>query len=123
MVWVLYAIGLIGIACGTSVIIYTDESKKVLSNVMVGSKRMLLAVVAVAVGVLLIMAASKTQHRGFVIFLGVLAMAKGGFIAVNPKQLYDRVADWYLTMASDETYRLHGIIMMVLCTILLSWIS
>jgi uncharacterized protein YjeT (DUF2065 family) len=123
MVWFLYAIGLIGIAGGTSVILYTDESKKVLTNVMAGSKRMLLAGLAAAVGVLLIMAASKTQHRGFVIFLGILAVAKAGFIIFNPKQLYDQVADWYLTMASDETYRLHGIVLLVLCTILLSWTS
>jgi uncharacterized protein YjeT (DUF2065 family) len=123
MNWFLYAIGLIGIASGTSVILYTDEAKKVLANVMAGNKRMFLAVVAGAVGVLLIMASSHTQHRGFVIFLGILAIAKGGFIVLNPKQLYDKVADWYLSMASDQTYRLHGIILLVLCTIFLSWVS
>jgi uncharacterized protein YjeT (DUF2065 family) len=71
---------------------------------------------------LLIISFTASQNRWFIILLGVVALLKGAFVFVNPKGFYDLFARWYVDTASDQTYRLFGIIAIILGTTLVSWI-
>jgi uncharacterized protein YjeT (DUF2065 family) len=52
-----------------------------------------------------------------------MAVIKGGIIFFNPKNLYDEMMNWYLNSLSDQTYRFFGIVMIIIGTAVLSWIS
>ena len=54
--------------------------------------------------------------------LGILAMAKGVFIFLNPAGLWDQLTVWYTEKISDQTYRLFGIIALILGTAICSWV-
>jgi uncharacterized protein YjeT (DUF2065 family) len=51
-----------------------------------------------------------------------MAIIEGGIIFLIPKNVYDELMDWYLNSASDQTYRLFGILSLVLGSAILSWI-
>jgi len=118
----LYVITLVWIVAGVCLILYTPETRRISDKALNAVDRRLLAVVPALVGILLIVAATHTRNAWFVRLLGVIAVAKGGFVFFNPKGLYDEVARWYLQSASDQTFRFFGIVSLVLATAVMSWI-
>jgi uncharacterized protein YjeT (DUF2065 family) len=74
-------------------------------------------------GVLLFISASWSLHSWFLRMLGIIAVIKGGIIFFNPKNLYDEMMKWYLNTLSDQTYRFFGIVLIIIGTAVLSWIS
>ena len=118
----LYVVSVLWIAMGSCSILYTVECRKVLTNLLKGLDRRVLAFLPGLFGILFMAAASQTRNPGVIRLLGLLAVAKGGFIFANPQGLYDQVAEWYLDKASDQTYRFFGIISLILGTAVLSWI-
>jgi uncharacterized protein YjeT (DUF2065 family) len=122
MKWFLYALGLIWISFGVGFIIYSSESKRILKSVVANLDRRILSSLTVIFGVLIVISASESRHPGFIRLIGILAVFKGGFIFWNPQNLYDKTLDWYLNSVSDQTFRLFGIITLILGTVILSWI-
>ncbi len=118
----LYAITLLWIIAGACFILYTPETRRVSAKILNAVDRRFLAVVPVLLGILLIVAAAQTRNIWFVRLLGVIAVAKGGFVFFNPKGLYEEVARWYLESASDQTFRFFGIVSLILATAVMSWI-
>jgi hypothetical protein len=84
--------------------------------------RRVLAVLPAVLGVLLVVAASESRNAWFVRLIGIIGLAKSGFIFSNPKGFYDQMMDWYLDQASDQTFRFFGIVALILGTALFSWI-
>lgn len=122
MEWILYAISLIWVAIGSGTILYTTECRNLIGQLTNGVDRRIVAIPPAVVGILLIISFTASQNRWFVILLGVIAVLKGVFVFVNPKGYYDQCAGWYVNTASDQTYRLFGIIAILLGTTLMSWI-
>jgi len=118
----LYAYSVLCIGLGSCLVLYTTESRKVLGNMLMGVDRRFLAPLPAVFGILLILAASHARNAGFIRLLGFIGVAEGGFIFANPKGLYEQVSDWLLNSASDQTFRLFGIISLILGTAILSWI-
>jgi hypothetical protein len=118
----LYAITLLWIIVGACFILYTPETRRISEKILKALDRRFLALVPAVVGILLIVAATQTRNVWFVRFLGVIALAKGGFVFFNPKELYDELSRWYLESASDQTYRFFGIVSLILATAVMSWI-
>jgi uncharacterized protein YjeT (DUF2065 family) len=54
--------------------------------------------------------------------IGFLAVIEGGIIFLIPENLYDGLVDWYINLASDQIYRVFGIISIAFGTVVLSWI-
>lgn len=98
----LYAISFLWIALGSCFVLYTTEGRKVIRSMLRGIDRRFLS--------------------WFIRLLGVIAVAKGGFIFANPKGFYDQITNWYLDTASDQTFRFFGIVSLILGTAVLSWI-
>lgn len=123
MKWFLFLVSLLWIAAGSGYILYTRSFREVMGKLVNGVNEKIIAGLAVVFGILFIFSASHTSHSGFIIFLGIVALAKGVFIFLDPKGYWQTVKTWYIDQASDQTFRLFGIIALILGTALFSWIS
>ena len=122
MKWFLYAMSLIWIAFGAWAILYTDETKAFYKRLINEADHRIVSVLPFIGGILFLFAASASRNPAFIRFIGILALVKGVFIFWNPNNLYDEVAKWFSNTVSDQTFRLFGIISLVLGTAVLSWI-
>jgi uncharacterized protein YjeT (DUF2065 family) len=120
--WFLYAFSLIWISFGAGLIIYTRETKSVIKSLVTNLNHRILSALPAIFGVILIIAAPESRHSWFIRFIGILAVLKGGFIFLNPQNLYNKTVDWYLNSVSNQTFRFFGIITLILGTVILSWI-
>lgn len=123
MKWFLYAISFLWITAGSLSIIYTTESRNVMKRLFDKTDRKILSVFPAIIGILLFISASWSLHSWFLRMLGIMAVIKGGIIFFNPKNLYDEVMNWYLNSLSDQTYRFFGIVLIIIGTAVLSWVS
>ena len=119
----LYLISLLWIGAGAGYILYTQKFREVYGNLIKGANEKLIAGLAVLFGIIFIFGAPLTRHSGFIVFLGMIALAKGVFIFFDPKGYWQKIKNWLVDEASDQTFRLFGIIALVLGTALFSWIS
>jgi uncharacterized protein YjeT (DUF2065 family) len=122
MKWVLYVISLIWVGSGVWFILYTEQSRNILTKAVNKAYDFLWALLAAIIGVLLIMAAPESRNMWFIVLLGILAAIKGLVIFFNPRNTYQRIKHWYLYDASDQMYRFFGIIILVLGIAVFSWI-
>ena len=122
MKWFLFAVSLAWIVVGSCSILYTDEFRQSMRQMFEEMDRRVLAVLPFMAGLLFLWAAPASRNAWFIRLLGITAMIKGGFIFANPNNLYEKITDWYLNSASDQTYRFYGIMALILGTAVLSWI-
>jgi len=122
MKWILFALSLLWVTAGGWVILYTHPSRQRLKTLVERMGRLPLGIAAIVVGVLVIVAARGSYNAGFIAALGLLALIKGALFVWNPRDIYARAMQWSFTAASDQTYRLAGVILLVLGTALFSWI-
>ena len=118
---ILYAFSLVYIAAGVCMILYTEETRNVFRRlVQMGFKAM--SAVAFVMGLLLILAASASHYPWFLRVIGILALAEGVLMIINPQDIMDKIYAWYLEQASDQTFRATGIVTVIFGTALISWI-
>ncbi len=122
MKWFLYAISLFWVAIGCCTILYTIETRNVLKNIFNKIDRKIISVFEVIMGILLVVSATTSHHSWLIRLIGFMAVIEGVVIFYIPKNLYDELIDWYLNSVSDQTYRLFGIMSIILGTAVLSWI-
>ncbi len=120
MKWFLYLISFCWIAAGSCFILYTIQCRDLLKNVL--SYEKIIAASAIIIGFLLIISAFQAQGFWFIVLLGIIATGKGFFVIFNPKNSFDNIRNWYLNTASDQTYRLFGIITIVIGIAMITWI-
>jgi uncharacterized protein YjeT (DUF2065 family) len=122
MKWIMYAISLFCIAFGCWFILYTKETRHFVKSLFYKVDRKILAAFEAIMGILLLFSATASYHPWFIRLIGLLAVLEGGLIFLIPKNLYDELINWYVNSASDNTYRLFGIISIIFGTVFLSWI-
>ena len=122
MKWFLYAVSIIWVAIGCCTILYVNESRNVLRNIFNKIDRKILSTFEAIMGILLVVSATASHHSWLIRLIGFMAVIEGVIIFFIPKNLYDELIDWYLNSASDQTYRLFGIVTLILGTAVLSWI-
>jgi uncharacterized protein YjeT (DUF2065 family) len=119
---ILYAFSLIYIAAGVCMILYTDETRNMFKRlVQMGLKAM--SVIAAAMGLLLILAASASHYPWVLRIIGLVALAEGVLLFINPQDIMGKIYDWFLEQASEQTFRATGIITVIFGTALISWIA
>lgn len=121
MQYIVYLLGFAWIAAGAMAILYPEDYKAYFNGLLTRLNRIWLAMIPAVFGLLLLIAASSTDHRGFISVIGVLAIAKGVLIYFNPGNIVQISQNWLNTL-SDQGYRLTGIIALVLGTVVISWI-
>jgi uncharacterized protein YjeT (DUF2065 family) len=122
MIWFLYGFALFWIAAGSLFILYTDESRRVLRNVMGEVMPRPLAFVPMLVGILLIISARASGAFWFILVLGLLGIGKGIYFLLAPRSQTKALLAWWLNSAQDRTYRFWGLIIVVLGMAILSWV-
>jgi uncharacterized protein YjeT (DUF2065 family) len=123
MKWVLMVISLFWIASGVCLVLYTTACRKFLATLLENMSPQIFGALAFGVGVLLLLSAGASQNFWFVVLLAGLAVAKGLLLFINPRGLFAKIRRWYLEQADDQTYRMAGIILLVLGTAVFSWIK
>ena len=73
-------------------------------------------------GIVLLGSATASHHPWFIRLIGLLAVIEGGTIFLMPKNLFDELINWYVHSLSDQTYKLLGILSLILGTAMLSWV-
>jgi len=121
MTWFIYLFSTVWIACGVFLILYTEQCRETIGKAMERFGRVPAAATAAVIGLLLVISARGSLNAGVIVFIGLLAMVKGAVFFWNPSNLYDKTIHWWLKEATDQTFRLTGIITIVLGTALLSW--
>lgn len=122
MKFIVYLLGFLWIAAGAFAILYTDDYKAYLKGLMTRLDHRILALIPAAFGLLLLIAASSTNHGWFVGLIGILGIVKGILIYFNPGGLFDLSKNWLDTL-THQGYRLMGIIALILGTVVISWIK
>jgi len=123
MKWFLYAFGILWVASGSAYILYTHQFRTTITPLLKNIDRRVLSAIPFIFGILLILSAPESIYAWFVRALGILAICKGVFFAASPQDHYKQLMNWYLEKASDQTFRLFGIIAIVIGTAVLSWIQ
>ena len=121
MTWFIYLFSIVWIACGVYLILYTEQCRETVGKAFERLGRAPAAAIAAVVGLLLIVSAPGSHNAGVIVFIGLLAMVKGAVFFWNPNDLYAKTIRWWLEEAADQTFRLTGIITIVLGTALFSW--
>lgn len=121
MRWVLYGFGILYIVFGAYAVLYTETCRRWVSRIWTDSNMKLLAVVAGVLGLLLILAAAQSRNSWFMVLMGVLGVAKCLLFLFGPANLRENLIRWFLD-TSDQTWRLYGIIGLVLGTAITSWV-
>jgi hypothetical protein len=122
MKYIVYLLGFLWIAAGAAAILYTDEYKATIRRFISQTKRLYLALIPAVFGLLLLIAAPSTNYAWFIGLIGILGIAKGVVIYLDPAGLFARSQAW-LESLSEQGYRLMGIIAMILGTVIISWIK
>ena len=118
----LYVASFFCIAMGCCTILYTDETRKFVKSIFNEIDRKFISAFELIIGILLLISATASRQAWFIRLIGLMAIIEGGVIFLIPKNLYDELMDWYLNSASNQTYRLFGILSLVFGTAILSWI-
>ena len=122
MRWFLYAFSLFGISIGCCTILYTTETRKFLKSIFNNVDQKILLAIPFIIGILFILSASATRIPWLIRAIGLMAVIEGVVFFIIPKDLYDKFIDWYLNSLSDQTYRLSGILGIIIWIAILSWI-
>jgi uncharacterized protein YjeT (DUF2065 family) len=122
MKWFLYAFSLIYISVGCCSILYTNETKNYVRRIFNNIDQKILSALPFIFGILFILSASATCIPWLFRLIGLMAVIEGVVFFLIPKDLYDKFMDWYLNSLSGQTYRLSGILGIILGTAFLSWI-
>lgn len=122
MKWFLYAFSLIGISIGCCTILYTTETRKFVRSIFNNVDRKILLTIPFILGILFILSASATRIPWLIRVIGLMAVIEGVVFFLIPKDLYDKFIDWYINSLSDQTYRLSGILGIIIWIAILSWI-
>ena len=122
MRWFLYAFSLFGISIGCYTILYTTETRKFVKSIFNNVDQKILLAIPFILGILFILSASATRIPWLIRAIGLMAVIEGVVFFIIPKDLYDKFIDWYLNSLSDQTYRLSGILGIIIWIAILSWI-
>jgi hypothetical protein len=82
-----------------------------------------LAVAPAVMGALLIVGAFRVREVfGLAFVLGLLALAKGAYLAFGPPEQIKGLRDWWLDEAGDIVIRLSGLVTFLVGAAFLSWL-
>ena len=122
MAWFLYLVSAAWIAFGACTILYTTETRRMAKDLLFKTNRTIMASIPAIAGILFILSASASGLPWVMRLFGILGLLKGGFIYVNPQDLYNKTTTWYLETISDQAHRFFGIITIILGTAVFSWV-
>jgi hypothetical protein len=123
MRWFFFLLSLLFISLGTMLVLYSKEARACVRNWFYRYDVRLMSGVPFATGVLLLIGAFRVREVfGLAFVLGLLAMAKGAYLAFGPQEQIKELRDWWFEEAGDNVIRLSGLITFLIGAAFLSWL-
>ena len=113
MIWFLFAIGVLWIMFGTSMLVATQLIREQFYHRLKAKDPRGWSFLAIAVGVLLLLAASSSSQATFIVILGFISLAKGVFFLFAPRSKVRKITDWWFE-ATDKTHKVCGVATIIL---------
>ena len=123
MKWFLYLMSIYFIIAGITLILYTDWLRRLLQRMLSGINLRWIFPLPLIIGFLLIFSKGLTPYPWIIVIIGTLALVKGVYFLLSPKKQMDTLVNWWAYRAQDITYRLWGLIILILGITLFSWIQ
>jgi hypothetical protein len=121
--WILYFIAMFWIVLGTWANLYPVQVHERLRSLVEKTAPSWAALAALAGGIALVIAAPAShQGVGFVRLLGLLGIVKGFVLFMMPKKRFQSLLDWWLAPAREQSWRVWGLLMLVLGVVIFSWL-
>ncbi len=114
MAWYLYLVSLFMVAISATYILYPESFKDVTRSLVIDVNPRYLAIVALAMGILLLVSRSWAHSVTLVTILGLLALLKGVLLLLAPKVIMSVYLDWWFYRASPQAHRAMGLIVFAL---------
>lgn len=112
---VLFVLGLIWVAAGTLLIVFTEGTLQVFRKMFFRENVKELSILAFAFGLFLVVASFfVTNTWWFVFLLGILGIAKGIYFFMAPQDQSRKLLVWWFEGAKPETIRFWGLLTFVL---------
>lgn len=108
MKWFLFVMGLVWVVFGTLMVFSAAAFREKYASMVKGVDHRVWSPLALAAGVLFVLAASSSAQPTFIVILGLVALAKGLLLLLGPREKVKSVIVWWLE-ASDQVYRIWGI--------------
>ena len=123
MKWILYIIALFWIVLGTWANLYPVQVHGRLRSLVEKTTPRWAAVAVLAGGIVLVIAGPAShQGVGFLRLLGLLGIVTGFVLFVMSKERYQSLLDWWLAPAREQSWRVWGLLMLVLGVVIFSWL-
>ena len=113
MIWLLFAISVLWIMFGTLMLFATQLIRQRFYHRLKTQDPRGWSFVAIAVGVLLLLAASSSSQVTFIVILGLISLAEGVFLLFAPRPKIRKITDWWFE-ATDKTHKVWGVATIVL---------
>lgn len=114
----LYIFGILYIILGTLMLFVPDIVKKQMIAKLKKIPIKKLSIIPLIVGVLLLLASAYNRYWLVVVILGILALAKG-IMGIVATEKMEKMHDWFIEKADKNVYRICGVIVIILGSIVL----
>ena len=119
----LLILSVLWVALGTMIVLYSNQTRSLLREVAMGTNIRLWAVLPFGVGLLLVVGAFMVREVFWIAFiLGLVAIAKGTYLALGPPPQIRSLLEWWFDRAGETTIRLWGLIAFTFGVVLISWL-
>ena len=119
----LLILSILWVALGATIVLYTNQARDLLRGLALGINIRLWAFPAFLVGLMFLVGAFMVHEVFWVaLVLGLLAIAKGAYLAFGPLPRIRSLFEWWFNRASEMTIRLWGLIVFTFGVTLISWL-
>jgi len=120
---ILYFVSIMWIVSGTSLIIYTNQTRRLLKKLFYVENLKIFSLIGLVLGLFLIIGGSFSRDIFWLsLVLGLLAMAKGVYFLKAPRENVRRLFDWWYEEARDETIRFWSLVTLILGILILAYL-
>jgi hypothetical protein len=119
----LLILSILWVALGATIVLYTNQTRSLLREFVLGINIRWLALPAFVVGLVFLIGACIVHEVFWIaLILGLLAIAKGAYLAMSPLPQLRSLLEWWFDRANELTIRLWGLIVFTLGVTLVSWL-
>ncbi len=120
---IVYALAIMWIMMGTSLVIYTDRTRKFIRQFTYPEHYVLWSVIAIILGILLVVGSFFSGKLAWLaMILGGIALAKGVYLLKGSPDQIQRLIGWWYEEASDEAMRFWGLAVLLMGIFLLAYL-
>ena len=120
---ILYFVSIMWIVSGTALIIYTDQTRRLLKRLFYVENLKIFSLIGIVLGLFLVIGGSFSRDIFWLsLVLGLLAMAKGVYFFKASREDVRRLFDWWYEGASDETIRFWSLVTLILGILILAYL-